>query len=173
VYGGRAGRARHISGDSTIRKHHRLGNHRQRHHLQGADCRGRDVQVHVDPKWSYDGKPIIVSIFDRTDDPVRHAYDGYLQAQLQAVGFQVNLIPGTLATAVDLRLRYRPGQRDVGHLPSELRVHLQYYDEGFAELYAPIAGAIPASSNEGPAFRRFQRYLVKGAARHGRTVEHG
>ena len=69
------------------------------------------------PNWSYDGKPIIVSIFDRTDDPVKHAYDGYLESQLQAVGFQVNLIPGHLCHGGGLRLWYSPSKCDVGHLP--------------------------------------------------------
>jgi peptide/nickel transport system substrate-binding protein len=107
------------------------------------------------PRWSYDGKPIIVSIFDRTDDPVRHAYDGYLQAQLQAVGFQVNLIPGTLATASISVYGTDPANATWDIYPASYGFTYGYYDEGFAELYAPLAGAIPASSNEGPAFGAF------------------
>ncbi|MDA4113272.1 MAG: ABC transporter substrate-binding protein [Thaumarchaeota archaeon] len=107
------------------------------------------------PRWSHDGKPIIVSIFDRTDDPVRHAYDGYLQAQLQAVGFEVNLIPGTLATASIAVYGTDPVNATWEIYPASYGFTYGYYDEGFAELYAPIAGALPASSNEGPAFGAF------------------
>jgi peptide/nickel transport system substrate-binding protein len=107
------------------------------------------------PQWYYKGQPIVVSIFDRTDDPVRHAYDGYLASQLQAVGFQVNLIPGTLATAETDVYGTDPSNATWDIYPASYGFTYSYYDEGFAELYAPIAGAIPASSSEGPAFGAF------------------
>ena len=107
------------------------------------------------PKWSYDGKPIIVSIFDRTDDPVKHAYDGYLESQLQTVGFQVNLIPGTFATAEVSVYGTAPVNATWDIYPASYGFTYGYYDESFAELYAPIAGVLPASSNQGPAFGAF------------------
>ena len=107
------------------------------------------------PQWSYKGQPIVVSIFDRTDDPVRHAYDGYLASQLQKVGFQVTLIPGTLAKAETAVYGTDPVNATWDIYPASYGFTYGYYDEGFAELYAPIAGAIPASSTEGPAFGAF------------------
>lgn len=104
------------------------------------------------PQWYYDGKPIVVTIFDRTDDPVRHAYDGYLAGQLEKVGFSVNVIPGTLSTALTTVFGTDPANSTWDIYPASYGAVYSYYDEGFAELYAPIAGAIPASSSEGPAF---------------------
>lgn len=104
------------------------------------------------PQWSYQGKPIVITIFDRTDDPVRHQYDGFLASQLQKVGFQVNLIPGTLATALTSVFSTDPVNATWDIYPASYGAVYSYYDEGFAELYAPIAGAIPASSSQGDAF---------------------
>jgi peptide/nickel transport system substrate-binding protein len=104
------------------------------------------------PQWYYGGKPIIINIFDRSDDPVRHLYDGYLAQQLQSVGFGVNLIPGTLTTALTEVFGTDPANATWNIYPASYGDVYSYYDEGFAELYAPIAGALPASSSEGPAF---------------------
>ncbi|MGD0638467.1 MAG: ABC transporter substrate-binding protein [Nitrososphaerales archaeon] len=118
-------------------------------------AQGATFKSTATPQWSYKGQPIIISIFDRTDDPVRHAYDGYLAAQLQKVGFQVNLIPGTLQTAETAVYGTDPVNATWDIYPASYGFTYSYYDEGFAELYAPIAGAIPASSSEGPAFGAF------------------
>jgi len=104
------------------------------------------------PQWYFDGKPIVVTIFDRTDDPVRHAYDGFLQGQLEKVGFEVNVIPGTLSTALTTVFGTDPVNSTWDIYPASYGGVYSYYDEGFAELYAPIVGAIPASSTEGDAF---------------------
>jgi peptide/nickel transport system substrate-binding protein len=111
------------------------------------------------PQWYYDGKPIVVTIFDRSDDPVRSAYDGFLQGQLEKVGFQVTVIPGTLATALTTVFSADPANSTWDIYPASYGAVYQYYDEGFAELYAPIAGAIPASSNEGDAFGAYNDTL--------------
>jgi len=104
------------------------------------------------PQWYYDGKPIVVTIFDRSDDPVRSAYDSFLEGQLVKVGFQVNVIPGTLSTALTTVFGTDPANSTWDIYPASYGAVYSYYDEGFAELYAPIAGAIPASSSEGDAF---------------------
>ncbi|MDG7021607.1 MAG: hypothetical protein JRN23_06715, partial [Nitrososphaerota archaeon] len=104
------------------------------------------------PQWYFDGKPITVSIFDRTDDPVRHAYDGYLQSQLQRVGFATTLIPGNLQTAETAVYGTDPANATWDIYPASYGFTYGYYDEGFAELYGPVAGAIPASDNTGLAF---------------------
>ncbi|MDA4135086.1 MAG: ABC transporter substrate-binding protein, partial [Thaumarchaeota archaeon] len=118
-------------------------------------AQGATFKSTATPQWSYKGQPIVISIFDRTDDPVRHAYDGYLAAQLQKVGFQVTLIPGTLATAETAVYGTDPVNATWDIYPASYGFTYSYYDEGFAELYAPIAGAIPASSSEGLAFGAF------------------
>jgi len=104
------------------------------------------------PQWYYDGKPIVVNIFDRTDDPVRHQYDGYLASQLESVGFQVNLIPGTLQVAETAVYGTSPANATWDIYPASYGDTYQYYDEGFAELYGTAAGAIPASDSIGLAF---------------------
>jgi peptide/nickel transport system substrate-binding protein len=104
------------------------------------------------PQWYYKGAPITVSIFDRTDDPIRHAYDGYLASQLQKVGFAVATIPGTLSTAETAVYGTDPANATWDIYPASYGFTYSYYDESFAELYGPVAGAIPASDNTGLAF---------------------
>jgi peptide/nickel transport system substrate-binding protein len=104
------------------------------------------------PQWYYHGNPITVGIFDRTDDPVRHQYDGYLASQLEKVGFAVNTIPGTLSVAETAVYGTDPANATWDIYPASYGFTYSYYDEGFAELYGPVAGAIPASDNTGMAF---------------------
>jgi peptide/nickel transport system substrate-binding protein len=104
------------------------------------------------PQWYFDGKPITVGIFQRTDDPVRDAYTGYLASQLEKVGFAVNLIPGTLQAAETAVYGTDPVNATWDIYPASYGDVYSYYDEGFAELYGPIAGAIPASDSAGLAF---------------------
>ena len=118
-------------------------------------AQGATFKSTATPQWSYKGQPIVISIFDRTDDPVRHAYDGYLAAQLQKVGFSFTLIPGTLTTVETAVYGTDPANATWDIYPASYGFTYSYYDEGFAELYAPIAGAIPASSTQGPAFGAF------------------
>lgn len=104
------------------------------------------------PQWYYHGNPITVGLFDRTDDPVRNAYAGYLASQLQKVGFAVNQISGTLSTAETAVYGTDPVNATWDIYPASYGDVYSYYDEGFAELYGPVAGAIPASDNVGLAF---------------------
>lgn len=104
------------------------------------------------PQWYWHGQPITVTIFNRSDDPVRDEFDGYLEQQLEAVGFAVAMIPGTLASAGTTVYGTDPVNATWDIYPASYGAVYSYYDEGFAELYAPIAGAIPASSTLGDAF---------------------
>lgn len=107
------------------------------------------------PQWYFQGKPITVSIFDRTDDPVRHAYAGYLASQLQKVGFATTMITGSLATAETVFYGSDPSNASWDIYPQSYSFTYSYYDEGFGLLYAPIAGAIPASDTNALAFGAF------------------
>jgi peptide/nickel transport system substrate-binding protein len=113
------------------------------------------------PQWFYHGNPVTVGLFDRTDDPIRNAYAGYLASQLQKVGFAVNQISGTLSTAETAVYGTDPVNATWDIYPASYGDVYSYYDEGFAELYGPVAGAIPASDNTGLAFGTYNDTSVE------------
>ncbi len=117
--------------------------------LIGAGATFKDTST---PQWYYKGQAITISIFDRTDDPIRHTFDGQLASELKSIGFAVTVIPGTLQTADTIVYGTDPANATWDIYPASYGDVYSYYDEGFAELYAPIAGAIPASSAQGLAF---------------------
>ena len=49
---------------------------------------------YINGKWYYNGKPIVIYVFVRTDTIVRKAYAEYLISQLEKLGFTVQEIPG-------------------------------------------------------------------------------
>jgi peptide/nickel transport system substrate-binding protein len=107
------------------------------------------------PQWYFHGTPITVNLFDRTDDPVRSQYVGYLASQLQKVGFATNMIPGTSAEVDTAVLGIDPVNATWDIYPASYSDTYFYYDESFAEIYAPVVGAIPASDSHALAFGTF------------------
>jgi peptide/nickel transport system substrate-binding protein len=101
------------------------------------------------PQWSYEGKPVTVSIFDRTDDPIRSAYAGFLGSQLKDLGFAVTMVSGSLEKAESVYFGTDPVNATWDIYPQSYSGVYGYYDEGLAELYAPIFGSLPASSTTG------------------------
>jgi peptide/nickel transport system substrate-binding protein len=82
--------------------------------------------------WTYKSKPITVSLFDRTDDPIRHAYIGFLASQLQKLGFSTSLIPGTLSKAFTVVFGTDPANATWDIYPASNGAVYGYYDESLA-----------------------------------------
>ncbi len=77
--------------------------------------------VKIDEKWQFDSKPIVITIFIRSDDPVRKSIGEILAVELQKIGFTVKKDFGDLNKAFVIVY---------GSDPSDLKWSL--YTEGWA-----------------------------------------
>jgi len=98
-----------------------------------------------DGKWAFNGRPIELTFFIRSDDPVRKAIGEALASELERTGFLVNRIFGDLTKAYDMVY---------GSDPRDQRWHL--YTEGWgrsgfseydnvilSQMYSPWYGYMP------------------------------
>ncbi|MEM2340088.1 MAG: ABC transporter substrate-binding protein [Candidatus Bathyarchaeia archaeon] len=99
----------------------------------------------IDGKWIFNGKPIELKLFIRSDDPIRKAIGETLAFELERAGFIVDRIFGDLIKAYDLVY---------GSDPKDQRWHL--YTEGWgrsgfseydnvilSQMYSPWYGYMP------------------------------
>jgi peptide/nickel transport system substrate-binding protein len=101
-------------------------------------------------QYSYKGNPVTISLFDRTDDPIRHAFMQYLNSQLQKVGFQTTLIPGTLSDAEKVVFGADPVNATWDIYPASNSQIWGYYDSNAINFYsAGYYNDLPASDSYG------------------------
>jgi peptide/nickel transport system substrate-binding protein len=87
-------------------------------------------------QYSWEGKPITVNLFDRTDDPIRHAFMQYLTTQIQKLGFQTNTISGTLSTAFNVVFGNDPANATWDIYPASNSQVWGYYDSNAQNFYS-------------------------------------
>lgn len=100
--------------------------------------------------WSYDGTPITIYIIQRTDDPTRDTYAGFLAAQFQDLGFTVSLVPATLDKAITLVYSSDPRNSTWDIYPEGWGAAYLYYDESLpASLDSTLGGLTPFTDSLG------------------------
>jgi peptide/nickel transport system substrate-binding protein len=104
----------------------------------------------IDGKWSYDGKPVEITIFIRNDDPVRKSIGEVISAELEKIGFVVKKDFGDLNKAFVVVY---------GSNPAELKwsmytegyagrsAFVKYDPLGLAQMYAPWFSNMPGFNN--------------------------
>ncbi len=98
--------------------------------------------------WTYDGSPITLYLIQRTDDPTRDTYAGFLASQFEDLGFTVSLVPATLDKEISLVYSADPHNSTWDILPEAWGAAYLYYDEGLpASLNSPIGGLSPFSDS--------------------------
>jgi len=101
--------------------------------------------VKIDEKWQMDGKPIEITIFIRSDDPVRKSIGEILAGELQKIGFTIKKDFGDLNKAFVVVY---------GSNPSDLKWSLytegwgrsafvRYDSVGLGQMYAPWFSSMP------------------------------
>lgn len=96
--------------------------------------------------WSYDGSPITIYLIQRTDDPTRDTYAGFLASQFQDLGFTVNLVPSTLDKANSLVYGSDPHNSTWDVYTEGWGAVYEYYDESLpASLSSTQGGLTPFS----------------------------
>ena len=102
-------------------------------------------------QYSYQGKPVVVGLFDRTDDPIRAAFMQYLNTQLQNLGFQTNITSGTLSDAYNVVFGADPVNATWDIYPASNSQIWGYYDSNALNFYsAGYYEDLPASDSYGP-----------------------
>ncbi|MEK0336333.1 MAG: ABC transporter substrate-binding protein [Nitrosopumilus sp.] len=105
--------------------------------------------VKIDEKWQFDSKPITITIFIRSDDPVRKSIGEILAAELQKIGFTVKKDFGDLNKAFVVVY---------GSNPSDLKWSLytegwarsafvRYDSVGLGQMYSPWFSSMPGFNN--------------------------
>ena len=101
--------------------------------------------VKIDEKWQMDGKPIEITIFIRSDDPVRKSIGEILAGELQKIGFTIKKDFGDLNKAFVVVY---------GSNPSDLKWSLytegwgrsafvRYDSVGLGQMYSPWFSSMP------------------------------
>ena len=101
--------------------------------------------VKIDKKWQFDSKPIVITIFIRSDDPVRKSIGEILAGELQKIGFTVKKDFGDLNKAFVVVY---------GSNPSDLKWSLytegwarsafvRYDSIGLSQMYSPWFSSMP------------------------------
>jgi peptide/nickel transport system substrate-binding protein len=106
--------------------------------------------TYTNHQYSYGGKPVTVGLFDRTDDPIRHAFVKYLDTQLQNLGFATTLITGTLSVAESVVFGSDPVNATWDIYPASDGQIWGYYDSNAENFYsAGYYNDLPASDSDG------------------------
>ncbi|MDG6905365.1 MAG: hypothetical protein JRN20_06240 [Nitrososphaerota archaeon] len=106
--------------------------------------------TYTNHQYSYNGKPIVLQLFERTDDPIRLAFMQYLNTQLQNVGFQTKLTPGTLSDAYTVVFGSDPVNGTFDIYPASNGQIWGYYDSNAINFYSCYYEDLPASDSYGP-----------------------
>ncbi|TRM98182.1 peptide ABC transporter substrate-binding protein, partial [Sulfolobus sp. E1] len=108
---------------------------------------------YVNGKWYYNGKPIVVYVFVRTDATVRREYAEYFITQLEKLGFTVQQVQGNLQKEISFVYGSDPANTTWDILIEAWGGTYGYYDAGLAEgLYGTLAGDAPFTSYYGLSF---------------------
>ena len=104
---------------------------------------------YINGLWYYNGKPITIYLFVRTDTIVRQAYaTQYLEKVLQQLGFTVQEVTGDLSKQNTIIYGSDPHNSTWSIAVESWSGGYSYYDYGLPiEFLAPIFGAMPASSD--------------------------
>ncbi|QGA53770.1 peptide ABC transporter substrate-binding protein [Sulfolobus sp. E5-1-F] len=105
---------------------------------------------YINGKWYYDGKPITVYVFVRTDSTVRREYAEYFITQLQKLGFTVQQIQGNLQKEISVVYGSDPANTTWDILIEAWGGTYGYYDSSLAiGLYSTLGASDPYSSYYG------------------------
>jgi peptide/nickel transport system substrate-binding protein len=111
---------------------------------------------YVNGKWYYDGKPITVYVFVRTDATVRSEYAQYFISQLEKLGFTVQEIQGNLQKEISMVYGSDPANTTWDILIEAWGGTYGYYDAGLIEgLYSTFGSSAPFTSYYGLSFGTF------------------
>jgi len=111
---------------------------------------------YVNGKWYYDGKPITVYVFVRTDATVRSEYAQYFISQLEKLGFTVQEIQGNLQKEISMVYGSDPANTTWDILIEAWGDTYGYYDAGLVEgLYSTVGSSAPFTSYYGLSFGTF------------------
>ena len=105
----------------------------------------KEGAVKIDEKWYFDSKPIVITIFIRSDDPVRKSIGEILTVELQKIGFTVKKDFGDLNKAFVVVY---------GSNPSDLKwsiytegwarsAFVRYDSVGLGQMYSPWFSSMP------------------------------
>ncbi|MEJ2771990.1 ABC transporter substrate-binding protein [Stygiolobus sp. CP8521M] len=111
---------------------------------------------YVNGKWYYDGKPITVYVFVRTDATVRSEYAQYFISQLEKLGFTVQEVQGNLQKEISMVYGSDPANTTWDILIEAWGDTYGYYDAGLIEgLYSTLGSSAPFTSYYGLSFGTF------------------
>jgi len=111
---------------------------------------------YVNGRWYYDGKPITVYVFVRTDATVRSEYAQYFISQLEKLGFTVQEIQGNLQKEISMVYGSDPANTTWDILIEAWGDTYGYYDAGLVEgLYSTVGSSAPFTSYYGLSFGTF------------------
>ncbi|MCS7116255.1 MAG: ABC transporter substrate-binding protein [Nitrososphaerales archaeon] len=99
----------------------------------------------VDGKWFYDGKPITLKFFIRSDDPRRKSIGEVLVSELEKMGFTIDKIFGDLAKATSIIYGSDPKDAE-WHLYTEgwgRSAFVKYDSVVVSQFYSPWFGYMP------------------------------
>jgi peptide/nickel transport system substrate-binding protein len=103
---------------------------------------------YINGKWYYNGKPITIYFFVRTDTIVRQEYAKFLESQLQQLGFTIQEVSGNLQKQNTVIYGSDPHNSTWNIAVESWSGGYSYYDYGKPiEFLAPLFGAVPATSN--------------------------
>ena len=125
----------------------------------------------IDGIWHADGKPVEITIFIRSDDPLRKSIGEILAVELQRIGFTVKKDLGDLNKAFVVVY---------GANPADLKWHLytegwgksalvRYDSVGLSQMYAPWFSNMPGFNN--PAYWNYQNEYLDNITRRIYTAD--
>lgn len=97
--------------------------------------------------WMYKGSPVTVYVFDRTDDPIRHTYAGFLETQLSDLGFTVSVVAGDLSKEISVVYGADPATSTWTILPESWGGIYGYYDESLVASFTGTYGGYASYSD--------------------------
>jgi peptide/nickel transport system substrate-binding protein len=109
--------------------------------------------TYTNHQYFYHGKQITIGLFDRTDDPIRHAFIQTLDTALTSLGFAINIIPGDLSVFYSVVLGNDPANSTWDIYPTSNGQTWGYYDSNALNFYsAGYYNDLPASDAYGTNF---------------------
>ncbi len=116
-------------------------------------------------KWMYQGSPITVYVFQRTDDVVRETYAGFLANQLTTLGFTVSIKQGDLSVQNSLIYGSDPVNATWDLAVEQWGGVYGYYDESLLATFTGAIGELPPySDSNGLAMGEFNDSAYENAS---------
>ncbi|MGC9072043.1 MAG: ABC transporter substrate-binding protein, partial [Acidilobus sp.] len=108
---------------------------------------------YINGKWYYNGSPVVIYVFVRTDTTVRYQYAAFLIGQLEDLGFNVVPVYGNLQKMITMIYSMPPNESSWSVLIEAWGATYGYYDWSLpASLYGPAFANLPASDAYGVAW---------------------